>query len=980
MRLLTFLLLINLPLLCWANPLQYNLEVEIDIEQKTLAGIVHLKSSEDKTIQLSIKNITSLKINHKETNLEQDLWLDTIANQEIIIHYQANLTDETNHFVNSENVFLTGNWYPQPNELTQYQLAVTLPNGFLATSETETSKIQGSENNSIFKFKVDHPLDKLTLAASKNYVLKTDQYKDVLIEAYFFKKDIQLIDTYIDYTKKYLAIYEEMLTPYPYKRFAIVENVLPTGYSMPTYTLLGSTIIHLPFIVETSLGHEILHQWFGNSVFVDYQQGNWVEGITNYLADHCSAENKNLGDIYRKQILLNYNAYVNKDNAMPVKDFRYRQNKAQQAIGYGKTAMLFHTLKQQYGKEIFFNAWRKLIQNYSFKTANWDNIQTVFEELTGDSLSSYFTQWVINRQDIPNIAAENVKLSVQNGKIVLSFDLIQKNAPYYLKLPVYIYTHQNKEQRIIEISSEHNLISLILDQLPTRVVIDENYDVMRQLVTKEIPPIIASLMGKRQVIVVATEEQMTIYQPLIKAFAIQNTHIITPEKLTFAQLKEHSIIIAGINNTVANMLFGKQLESKQDIWLRTSKNPYNDSEVITILYAKNRDVANAISRKIGHYGKYTELAFNQGKNTLKTIAESTNGIPIFARLPNYVLQPQPKVSLSEIIPNIMDKRIIYIGEQHDQFAHHINQLHIIKTLHQAGHDIAVGMEMFSTSVQKVIDAYIAGQLDEKVFLEQSHYFENWGFDYNLYKPIIDYLKANNIPLIGLNMEKRIIDQIADQGIHSLVKADNIYLPDELDLSDETYKDDLYEVFLVHKKHFGHDNFAYFLQTQVIWDETMAQTAHQFLVEQPNSKLIVLAGNGHVMYQYGIPNRLQRRNNEAFTVITQDSDTELGIADYVVITETLAGQQAPKLGIFIDKEAEQVVIKEVGSDTPAEKAGLKQGDIISELDGKTINTIADLKLVLFYTKIETTVKIIIIRDNQEIPLQIELFEAKPKKKH
>ena len=67
--------------------------------------------------------------------------------------------------------------------------------------------------------------------------------------------------------KQYIQLYETLFHPFPFKRFAIVENFLPTGISMPTYTLLGQEVVRLPFIVETSLGHEVLHQWFGNQVY-----------------------------------------------------------------------------------------------------------------------------------------------------------------------------------------------------------------------------------------------------------------------------------------------------------------------------------------------------------------------------------------------------------------------------------------------------------------------------------------------------------------------------------------------------------------------------------------------------------------------------------------------------------------------------------------------------------------------------------------
>ena len=54
-------------------------------------------------------------------------------------------------------------------------------------------------------------------------------------------------------------------------------------------------MIRLPFIMHTSLGHEIAHCWWGNGVYVDYEKGNWSEGLTTYVADYLYKERASLG-------------------------------------------------------------------------------------------------------------------------------------------------------------------------------------------------------------------------------------------------------------------------------------------------------------------------------------------------------------------------------------------------------------------------------------------------------------------------------------------------------------------------------------------------------------------------------------------------------------------------------------------------------------------------------------------------------------
>jgi uncharacterized iron-regulated protein len=965
------IVMISLSPLVWANNIHYELDVTIDTQTQKLTGTVNVTAAEDRNLSFFVANLSKLIVNGKTIATEDGhITVPFKMGQKLVINYEAILHDEQTHFVDQNNVFLTGQWYPQLDELVEYQLSVTLPKGFIATSEADSVEVQKTEASSRFIFQFNHPLDSLNLAASKNYLVKTYNYKHIAIEAYFFKEDAYLADTYLESSQKYLAMYEAMLTPYPYKRFAIVENILPTGFGMPSYTLLGRAVVHLPFILKTSLGHEILHEWFGNSVFVNYEKGNWAEGITNYLADQHYAALKGKGVAYRKQIMVDYNAYVNKNNAMPIKAFLARHNKAESSIGYGKTAMIFHQLRKRYGDDSFLTALRHFINANSFRAASWADIQHSFEEVTGDNLTSYFTQW-LNRQDIPQITAENVELLVAKGKLKLGFTLVQHNAPYHLQLPITVYTSQGKTQHLIEIKSEKQKITLTLDEPPTKVVIDENYDIMRQLEPAEIPPTLAGIMGKQKIIVVVSPKQQELYQPLIKALGATTT-ITTPQQIKFTQLKNNSLILAGFDTPMVDMLFGKQTVPKDGVHVTVHKNPYNQQELIALLHATDANEIKAVARKLSHYGKYSSLAFSGGKNTLKTITESNNGISIFTRPVTHALEFSKVTTLNDIIPKIQDSRIIYVGEQHNQFSHHINQLMVIKRLHEAGYKVAVGMEMFQIPYQKVLNDYIAGKIDEIAFLKQSNYFNNWRLDYNLYKPIIDYVKTTAIPLIALNIDKPIIDKVARKGIHNLTATEKQQLPTELDLSNNTYRQNLYQVFLAHQKSFGHHKFEYFLQSQAIWDETMAQSAQKFLLDNPNTKLIILAGNGHLRYKYGIPNRLYRRNHYPFTVILQDEYIDKTIGDYVLFTDKIKGKTAPKIGVMIKEEDKQVIIVGVSNKTPAQKAGLKKKDVITQLAGQKIQSIADLKLVLFNANKGSTVTIQVIRDGKLVNFDLTLF--------
>jgi S1-C subfamily serine protease len=154
---------------------------------------------------------------------------------------------------------------------------------------------------------------------------------------------------------------------------------------------------------------------------------------------------------------------------------------------------------------------------------------------------------------------------------------------------------------------------------------------------------------------------------------------------------------------------------------------------------------------------------------------------------------------------------------------------------------------------------------------------------------------------------------------------------------------------------------------------MAESAHRFLTNHPEHKMVILAGNGHIRHKYGIPDRLYRRNHEPFAVVVQDEEIEDGVADYILLTTKLNGKVSPKLGVMVEEKDQRLVIKGVSQNGPAKKAGLQKGDVIEMFAERPIQSLADLKLGLFYGNIGSTVKIQVKRADKTIDKEIELFD-------
>ena len=968
-----FLISLIIPAAAASAEIDYALHVRVDTDQQKINGTADISADADTTLTLSVGNLYNVKVNGGTVarDLDGTVTLPLQRLRKTRVTFEVGVRQNVSSFIDTAHVFLSGDWYPVPDVLATYHLSATLPETFVAVAEADSIRSQSDDGTVTYWFHFDHPLDQLHLAASSRYVVFKDSYRNIALEAYFFKEDADQAATYLAHAKKYLNMFEDMLTPYPYSRFAIVEHLLPAGNSMPTFTLLGQEVIHLPFIVQTSLAHEILHQWFGNSVYIDLAKGNWAEGLTTYLSDHHLAVLDNQGKAYRKQILVDYAAYITPGTAVSVGNFYYGDNKAHRVVGYGKSAMIFHDLRKRFGEQYFFQAMKDFIHGKRFARASWSDIQLSFEKVTGRKLSAYFDRW-LSGTDIPDVRIEDAAFAVNSGEMTINFNVNQQSPPYPLILPVSVYYEKGARIYFIDLDTPEKTIQLPVHDLPLRVIADEGYDILRRLTPEETPPALAMIMGGGALTVVAVTQEKDTYQPLIDALGVDKVTWLPPGDVDLSALKDKNFLIAGYDNDLMKKLAGNIEIPNAGVQLNVINNPYDTSHKILLAHVSHVDEALAIRKKLRHYGKYAELIFNQGSVTYKQVGPAENGIPILSHQAPKAVKPSELPTLDRIIPELAKHRVIYMGERHDQFAHHINQLLVIKRLHERGVQLAVGMEMFKKPFQQVIDDYLAGRMDERQFLKDSKYFSEWGYNYHLYKPIIDYLKQNDIPLLALNLEGGITRQVAREGLGGLKTDDRKSLPDALDFTDKQYRDHLKDVFALHGDQEELDEFDYFFQAQVLWDESMADTAHAFLRSAPGKTLVVLAGNGHLKYNYGIPDRLFRRNQEPFVVVVQDEAIEDAIADYVLISENLSVKDTPKLGVSIKEQKEGLKIKSVLDNSPAKNAGLKKGDIIQGFDMHPILTLSDLRLALFYAEYGKTYSIHIQRDDNKIPLKIKLF--------
>jgi uncharacterized iron-regulated protein len=306
--------------------------------------------------------------------------------------------------------------------------------------------------------------------------------------------------------------------------------------------------------------------------------------------------------------------------------------------------------------------------------------------------------------------------------------------------------------------------------------------------------------------------------------------------------------------------------------------------------------------------------------------------------------------MQSLIGKLADRRVVLVGETHTRFDHHLQQLAILRGLHQRNPNIALGVEWFQVPAQPHLDDFVAGRISEAEMLERTGYFDRWRFDYRLYRPVILYAKENGIPIVALNAAVEITNRISEVGIAGLTPDEKAKVPD-IDRSNTAYAEHLKQFFAQHP---GGEkrSFDRFLDVQLTWDETMADTAARYLRENPGRRMVVMAGSGHIANRWGIPDRLQRRLPDAAiaTVVFADGkEVNERLADYLVFSPEAELPKAGLLGLYLDTTGEGVKVRNVADDSAAGAAGIKTGDLLVAVDGQAVPSYSALRMAMLNMK-------------------------------
>ncbi len=553
--------------------------------------------------------------------------------------YQRSFS-ETPGIIDDRGVFLAGAsfWVPTFGDgLMTFDLVVggLTPPWDVVSQGRRTHHEVDSEGFRSTSWSLGHPTEEIYLIAGPWHEYSREA-GDVEVFAFLRDDDPALAQRYLDATARYLDLYQGMLPPFPFASFALVENFWETGYGMPGFTLLGPQVIRFPWILTSSYPHELLHNWWGNSIYVEFEHGNWCEGLTAYMADHLFAEQRGEGATYRRATLKKYTDMVSAGEDFPLAEFGSRQSAASEAVGYGKSLMLFHMARRAVGNEAFLAALSLFDREHRFSRASFSDIAEAFTDETGGDWAPFIEEWV-ERTGAPRFEIREAR--VEEGapgeapwRVAVHLRQVQDEEPFPVTVPVAVTIEGQEEPVWAEAGAcgRDCIVEVACSARPLRVDVDPAFDVMRRLDPLEVPPALSTVFGAKEQLFVlpasASDEETAAWRELAADWA-------RPEKPNIVLDSELSVLpdtptwVLGWDNRFGSEIAGRLAD--QGISMRGASValagdvlPKHDHSMVVVARAKGDPTAAVswvtaapteaipgLARKLPHYTRYSYLGF-----------------------------------------------------------------------------------------------------------------------------------------------------------------------------------------------------------------------------------------------------------------------------------------------------------------------------------------------------------------------------------
>ena len=262
---------------------------------------------------------------------------------------------------------------------------------------------------------------------------------------------------------------------------------------------------------------------------------------------------------------------------------------------------------------------------------------------------------------------------------------------------------------------------------------------------------------------------------------------------------------------------------------------------------------------------------------------------------------QDFVSMDTLTSEMAKYDVIFVGEAHDHTVGHMIENQLLRNLYSKKMNLTVSFEMFERDTQAIVDAYLAGKITEEEFIKTSRPWPNYPSDY---RPMLEFAKENNLPVVAANIPRRLAMAIGRGGLEGVKEEDKQWVAKELYAPEDDYQKRFFATMMgmgrskdgkampMMAKNKVMLNAIY--RAQCSKDDAMAESITDHIAKTGN-KVIHYDGSFHSDYGYGTVARVRRNNPNLKvlvikimqvygTVAPPFEGIDMKLADFIIMTE------------------------------------------------------------------------------------------------
>ncbi len=623
------------------NDVHYHITVQVDPIKGTLAGKSIITVQRPKELKLMLGSafeVTKARFNDGELGIgrqqidQPHVWHIPFIfspHHQFEIHWQGSLTqlggsdsEQLTKFGGKQTTFLqdASLWYPRVvGEFASYKLELVLPSGQRGLVPGRIVHEQDSLLGYQATFEFLYSAEGINLVAGP-YEINTQTYqgsngRQIQLRTYFHQQITDFSQSYLDLAKRYLSLYESRVGAYPYTEFSVVSNLETINFSSPTLACLSIDVLKLPLNHgDISIAREVLRNWWGNGVYSEHREGNWIEGLIMLMADHAIKEQLSTEQARNMRLTWIHDlALSSTKQDAPLSTFVPGTHNIEELTEKYKAAMFFLMLQDYLGETVFQQTIQALWTTRRFQVVTWQQLQQLFEIISGQKLENFFNQW-IHRDDKPDISIQEAKgVTKSPDAHGLTLTLQQTGPIYQLRVPISIQSQFGTELQWVDLTQEQQIVTLTSLSKPLFVMLDRDFRLLRKLADGEMPLNLYTVMSNPLTRTVLLSQQTDVRElATVLAIRLQK---YTPRIITATQeLLVEPMLVVGLQSEIKNFIVVHKISPLSDeiktgstaqAWVTRLS---NGSPIVLIAAQDQESLSNLISQ-LPHYEKSSYVTF-----------------------------------------------------------------------------------------------------------------------------------------------------------------------------------------------------------------------------------------------------------------------------------------------------------------------------------------------------------------------------------